>query len=162
MTTSPSATSADFRCRRCGACCRWPGCVKLAPGEPERIADALGLAAEEFYEKFTRLAPDRSCLSLIEDRSGHCVFLGEDGDGLSLCRIEAVKPRQCRDFPLRWNFPGWEKLCSGRTSASADADRDAIGGVARGCLAGRPTYDPGRTSASAVAPTAASGKKQVK
>ena len=27
------------------------------------------------------------------------------------CRINPVKPRQCRDFPNKWNFPGWRELC---------------------------------------------------
>ena len=121
MTTSPSATSAEFHCRRCGACCRWPGCVKVLPGEPERIAAALGMPAEEFYEKFTRIAPDRSCLSLVEESSGECVFLERDPEGRFGCRIEAVKPRQCRDFPLRWNFPGWEKLCAGAAAEGRQA-----------------------------------------
>jgi len=70
------------------------------------------MAAEEFYEKYTRIAPDRSCLSLTEEPSGECVFLERGAEGRWSCRIDAVKPRQCRDFPLRWNFPGWEKLCS--------------------------------------------------
>ena len=119
MTTSPSTTSAEFHCRRCGECCRWSGCVKLAPGEPEAIAAALGVTSEFFYERFTRISPDRSCLSLTETPDGHCVFLEEPGEGRRFagCRIDAVKPRQCRDFPLRWNFPGWEKCCAGALRA---------------------------------------------
>lgn len=31
-----------------------------------------------------------------------------DGDE---CRIQEVKPVQCRGFPNTWNFPGWEKEC---------------------------------------------------
>ena len=35
-----------------------------------------------------------------------CVFLeGED------CAVQLVKPKQCRDFPNLWNFPGFEKIC---------------------------------------------------
>ncbi|NBT90581.1 MAG: YkgJ family cysteine cluster protein, partial [Verrucomicrobia bacterium] len=37
---------------------------------------------------------------------GACIFLeGQD------CRIQPVKPQQCRDFPNAWNFPGWRDIC---------------------------------------------------
>ena len=28
--------------------------------------------------------------------------------------------KQCRDFPLVWNFPGWEKLCAGAQTERAE------------------------------------------
>lgn len=40
---------------------------------------------------------------------GACMMLTKDG-----CRINPVKPRQCRDFPNKWNFPGWRDLCRAR------------------------------------------------
>ena len=101
----------EFSCRRCGRCCRWPGCVRLETGEAEAIAGFLGMAAEDFYDRFTAISRDRSCLILTEEAGGRCVFL-EDGE-ISSCRIDPVKPRQCRAFPLEWNFPGWEKECPG-------------------------------------------------
>jgi hypothetical protein len=45
-------------------------------------------------------------LALMDKPNGECIFL--DGD---LCRIQPVKPQQCRDFPNLWNFPGFEKSC---------------------------------------------------
>lgn len=95
-----------WECDRCTACCRWPGDVRLGPGELERIADHLGLGAEDFIARFTRLDRHRAGLSLVENPDGSCVFLeGRD------CRIQEVKPRQCRGFPNLWNFPGFEKAC---------------------------------------------------
>ena len=102
-----------FVCRRCGACCRWSGCVKLLPGELEAIAKFLGVSAEEFSAASTRLSPDRQCLSLDERPDGSCIFLDAAPDGLARCIVDPVKPRQCRDFPERWNFPGWQKECPG-------------------------------------------------
>jgi hypothetical protein len=43
---------------------------------------------------------------LQEKPDGSCVFL--DGND---CSVQPVKPRQCRDFPNLWNFPGFEKIC---------------------------------------------------
>lgn len=101
---------SDFQCHSCGNCCRWSGCVKLLEHETEAIAAFLRLPEVEFLSRFTRLAPDRRFLSLTEKADGSCVFLDEHP---VRCRIQAVKPAQCRDFPARWNFPGWERECAG-------------------------------------------------
>ena len=95
-----------YECQRCTACCRWPGQVRITDLEITAMAGHLGLSEPDFIQRFTRLASDRRGLSL-QVRSNHdCVFLvGND------CRVQAVKPKQCRDFPNRWNFPGWQELC---------------------------------------------------
>ena len=102
-----------FSCKRCGACCRWEGAVKVADDEVDAIAAFLNMSVDEFLEKHTRLTPDRKHLSLLEKSSGECEYLTTASDGLPGCAIESVKPRQCREFPAKWNFPGWQKLCKG-------------------------------------------------
>ena len=99
-----------FHCRRCGNCCRWPGAVRVSDEECDAIAAYLGMTVEDFIDRFTRITPDRQALSLTETGAGHCIFLDEDPPA---CRIDAVKPRQCRDFPEHWNFPGWRNECEG-------------------------------------------------
>jgi Fe-S-cluster containining protein len=81
--------------------------VRLRHGEADAIAACIGLDVSAFTDRFTRLLKDRSGLSLAERDDGTCVFLDPEG-----CRIEAAKPLQCRDFPLRWNEPGWETRCA--------------------------------------------------
>ena len=102
----------EFRCRRCGSCCRWPGAVKLLPAEVDAIAAYLQMPVEEFLDRHTVITPDRRHLSLMEKADGSCEYLTADASGLPACAIEPVKPAQCRDFPLRWNFPGWENECA--------------------------------------------------
>ncbi len=95
-------------CTRCGNCCRWPGIVKLDDEEITRIADYLAITVDTFIETYTELRPDRRGLTLGErPGDGACVML----EGQNRCRINAVKPEQCRDFPNGWNFPGFEKEC---------------------------------------------------
>ena len=108
-----------FLCRRCGTCCRWPGSVKLRQEEIEAIAGFLGISDEEFTSGYTRLSPDRQCLSLNERADGSCIFLETAPDGLTTCSIAPVKPCQCRDFPEHWNFPGWQDECPGVFEESA-------------------------------------------
>ena len=100
----------DFHCVRCGACCRWEGPVRVSEREIDSIADFLGIPVQEFIRNHTVLTGDRRSLSLKENADGSCCWYDPK---TRLCRIQTVKPAQCRDFPRRWNFPGWEKLCAG-------------------------------------------------
>jgi len=95
-----------YECVRCSECCRWPGQVKLSDAEIARMSAFLGVSEFDFIERYTRLRPDRRGLALQDQPGGECVFLaGRD------CRVQPVKPQQCRDFPNGWNFPGFEKIC---------------------------------------------------
>ena len=74
--------------------------------EIKAIAQFIDLPVQDFIDRYTRLRANRTGLSLIEKPNGECIFL----DGLS-CSINSVKPDQCRDFPNKWNFPGWRERC---------------------------------------------------
>jgi uncharacterized protein len=95
-----------FDCQRCTACCRWPGQVRLPDEEIARLAEFLALSEFDFIQRYTRISPDRRGLALLEKPHGECIFL--EGNN---CAVQPVKPRQCRDFPNLWNFPGFEKIC---------------------------------------------------
>ncbi|MCG3149186.1 MAG: hypothetical protein PCFJNLEI_02646 [Verrucomicrobiae bacterium] len=93
-------------CQRCTACCRWPGEVRLSESEIGRLAEYLGVSPDDFIQQYMRLRSDRRGLALADKPNGECIFLtGMD------CRVQSVKPQQCRDFPNLWNFPGWEQHC---------------------------------------------------
>lgn len=98
-------------CRRCAACCRWPGHVLLTAADVAALSAFLGLGEEEFLRRHTRLASNRAQLSLAERADGSCVFL----DG-SDCRVYAARPEQCRRFPGGWTVPGG---CKGPAAPSA-------------------------------------------
>lgn len=95
-----------YQCQRCTACCRWPGFVKLTEDDIRALADHLGVSEWEFIQTYTRLRPRRDGLALTDKPNGECIFL----DGRD-CRVQAVKPGQCRGFPNEWNFPGWREVC---------------------------------------------------
>jgi uncharacterized protein len=80
--------------------------VKLTDADITAIAGYLGLSEHAFIQQFTRLRPRRDGLALIDKPDESCIFLeGRD------CRIQPVKPAQCRGFPNTWNFPGWREVC---------------------------------------------------
>jgi len=98
--------SVYYQCQRCANCCRWPGLVKIDDAEIAALANFFGMSERDFIEHYTRLRPQRNGLALLDKPNGECIFL----DGRD-CRVQPVKPKQCRGFPNEWNFPGWREVC---------------------------------------------------
>ena len=88
---------ARFVCTGCGVCCRWPGHVLLTASDIQDLARYLRMDEERFIDSYTRLASNRSQLSLKDQADGSCVFL--DGDA---CGVYEARPLQCRSFPAAW------------------------------------------------------------
>ena len=108
--TQPRPVSPDtFRCRRCGACCRIEGIVRLKDGDAARMAAHLGMDEREFIERETDLAPDRAGLVLKDRPDGACGML----DGSNRCRVYPVRPEKCRTFPFEWINPASADYCPG-------------------------------------------------
>jgi uncharacterized protein len=104
----PAATEhTQYVCTGCGACCRWPGLVHVAPVEVDRLAAHLALPVNAFIDRYTKLAPDRRGLVLIDREDGGCIFLGQD----DRCQVYPARPEQCKDFPHGWTVPELDKLC---------------------------------------------------
>jgi len=103
-----AAPPPDFACRRCGACCRWEGEVRLLAGEAEAMAAHLGMPAEAFIAGMTQVTRDRRGLTLVERADGACILYRDEPPG---CLAYPARPRQCREFPHGWRFPGWQDDC---------------------------------------------------
>jgi uncharacterized protein len=85
-----------FSCTGCGDCCTGaPGYVWVSAAEIEALAAAVGLAVDEFQQRYVRSVRTRK--SLIELANGDCVFF--DGATRS-CRVYEARPRQCRTWPF--------------------------------------------------------------
>lgn len=83
-----------FTCQGCGTCCRGPGgYVWITEDEARELAEALGMTLQAFASKFLRTTS--SGLALVDDKSGDCPLLGEDGR----CRVYHHRPMQCRTWP---------------------------------------------------------------
>lgn len=107
---------ADFRCRRCGACCRIrDGIVRVSPEEIARIAAHLGMDEQTFIDRETELAPDRRGLVLKNRSDGACAYLTDDNH----CRINPVKPGKCRTFPFAWTNADSATVCPGLRQSAA-------------------------------------------
>ena len=109
----------SFECQRCGACCRQPGFVRVTDEEIKNIAAHLEIAERDFIEHYTRLSPERDGLALIEDPDEACFFLTKE----NTCRLQPVKPAQCRDFPFTWTRAGWRDFCRGKGKESVKKAR---------------------------------------
>jgi Fe-S-cluster containining protein len=106
MSSEDSSDEIYYQCQRCANCCRWPGEVVLTEEDTTRIAAFLELSLYDFVQRHTALRLNRQGLTLLAREDGSCEFL----DGID-CRIQTVKPEQCRGFPNEWTFPGWRELC---------------------------------------------------
>ncbi len=88
--------SVILQCLRCGTCCRKHQAI-LDDEEVKRIADFMGIPADEWASRYTdpRWGSSRNYLILHND-SG-CVFLRDEGN-ITSCEIHAVRPACCRDW----------------------------------------------------------------
>lgn len=131
----------EFECKKCGACCKWEGIVLLTPDDINRIANYQSVNKEKFLEEHTRKYKTNIVLK-NKTNSSSCVFLKDNK-----CSIWDVKPKQCADFPKKF-----EKRCPGfsidnrsasmsdryemavkaviqKLSSSGDFDKNIIDGV---------------------------------
>ncbi len=106
-----------YQCTGCGTCCRWPGYVRVSEEEVDAIAEHLDMSVDQFVKDFTCITADRKSLTLLENPDGSCMFLSAD----NRCWINDVKPQQCRDFPNKWNFPGFDRFCRALKMDTTDA-----------------------------------------
>ena len=126
MVLNMHDSSRLFNCQRCGACCSWPGPVRITDAEVDAIAGVLGIDPREFVAAHATLTSDRRSLTLKEKPDGTCAFLSEG----KLCLIEAAKPMQCRDFPSKWRTEDIDEQCPAwRLMTEAQDDEDAARGT---------------------------------
>jgi 2-amino-4-hydroxy-6-hydroxymethyldihydropteridine diphosphokinase len=109
VTESGEFSDNPFQCRRCGACCRIKGIVRLNDKNIQEISAALGMSQADFIANETVLSPDRKCLVLKDRSDGACAMLDES----NRCRIYPVRPEKCRTFPYEWVNQDSDKYCQG-------------------------------------------------
>lgn len=107
MSASLEEKLNEFSCQRCNLCCRQPGYVYLGEEEAERIAAFLQINVYQFTAEYCEVL-ERRHLVLKKHADESCVFLNAQG-----CQVHAVKPQQCRDFPVRWRTPRSLEYCEG-------------------------------------------------
>lgn len=113
----------EFECKKCGACCKWEGVVVLNPDDIRRIANYLTIDDEKFITGYTKEDDNKTVLK-NKPESSSCIFLKDDR-----CKIWDVKPRQCAEFPKKY-----DKRCPGfnidnRSASMSDKYEIAIKAV---------------------------------
>lgn len=91
--------SKNFKCTKCGKCCKWEGYVYLEDEDIERLAKKLlGGDVDEFLSKYTKNTDSDLRVLVDKDNSSDCVFL-EDNK----CRVYEDRPKQCKKYPLKYD-----------------------------------------------------------
>lgn len=80
-----------------------------------RAAALLGTSEGEFAEVYMRRDPEIGWhLRDQGDVERSCIFLRNGNE----CMIQAAKPRQCENFPLRWHPQDVMDYCAGARAAA--------------------------------------------
>lgn len=116
--------NAKAECRRCGACCRIEGIVRLADEDVGRMSEMLGLSEGDFIAAWTEIAPDRKGLVLKDAPDGACIMLTAD----NRCRVYGARPEKCRTFPYAWTNPESASYCPlcRMLSETGNPDRNVV------------------------------------
>ena len=108
------AIEREFECHRCGNCCKGEGLVRIGRAEADRLAEFLGLTRRQFLRRYA-LGDGVGHWRLIEQANPEmwCIFLEQDEEGNYACRVNSVKPDQCRSFPAKWRNEDSYRTCAG-------------------------------------------------
>ncbi|MBI4397994.1 MAG: YkgJ family cysteine cluster protein [Candidatus Omnitrophica bacterium] len=98
---------SEFECQRCLKCCTNPGYIYVLEEEVQPISNYLGLSGFKFVNQYCDLI-EKPRLTLKTHPDGTCVMLKGN-----TCQIHPVKPKQCRDFPVRWRTKDAREYCEG-------------------------------------------------
>lgn len=91
-------SNMDFKCDRCGKCCKHRGDLALTPMDIFKISQHLNMSCEETVKKYTRLSHRHNFPQIVllsEGKQDTCVFYSKN-----CCKIYPVRPSQCYLFPL--------------------------------------------------------------
>ena len=75
----------------------------------------------EFIQRYTRVTQDRRGLAVEDKANGEYIFLDEKD-----CSVRLVKPRQCKEFPNLWNFPGFQEVCKAIPREVSEAEHGEL------------------------------------
>ncbi|MBI4296604.1 MAG: YkgJ family cysteine cluster protein [Chloroflexi bacterium] len=91
-----TTTDGSVPCFLCGVCCSKYH-VQVSFIEARRIADNLGVAWEEWLDKYVEPTWPGTQSFLLRRLDGVCIFLDKMTDR-SLCSIHSFKPSSCLDW----------------------------------------------------------------
>ena len=91
----------QFKCRKCGKCCKNQDTILFSALDVFRIAKKLGIAPDTVIKRYTEVyIGSQSRIPLVhllmQGKKNACPFLTEEGR----CSIHDTKPTVCRLYPL--------------------------------------------------------------
>lgn len=103
----------EFKCMRCGNCCKGAGLVKVTSDDIYKISKFLDMSLKNFREKYTFKLFDEIYL-LDKPDNDDCIFLFQEPEtNLYGCTIQEAKPIQCQGYPYEWRNRDFREKCEG-------------------------------------------------
>lgn len=123
-----------FKCIKCGDCCKWDGKVYLILEDIKNLTKGLSITEKDFLSKYTDKYKGHTILK-DKPNTTICSFL----DNNNRCRVWDFKPKQCADYPKKYDerCPGFIK---GNRSSSMQKYEIAVKNVLRK-MAGHKNYE---------------------
>lgn len=122
MTSDTVGRGDVFTCRRCGQCCKGYGGTYITKNEIDNICRYLGLERNTFIERYCQMSGDRPVIA--QGLNGYCIFWDR------LCKIHAVKPRMCRNWPfiegILVDAKNWQAMAASCPGMRAGVSDDQI------------------------------------
>jgi len=113
--SKPKYALEEFRCHRCGNCCKGDGIVNMLDADILAAARLLAISTDAFLRQYTTESEwgERWLVDNFVEEERWCVFLERDEQGLFGCRLQHAKPQQCKDFPYKWRSRDAFNWCEG-------------------------------------------------
>lgn len=93
-------SEVDFKCQRCGQCCKHRGDLVLTPMDVFQISKYLRISCEETVRRYTQLSNRHDFPQIVIQALGKqstCIFYDNSKRD---CTIYPTRPAQCYLFPL--------------------------------------------------------------
>ncbi len=122
MPSDSLHSDAQFKCRKCGACCKGYGGTYLTDSDIEGISRYIDSDPKKFIDQYCSLSGNRPVLAQRED--GYCIFWDQ------LCTIHPVKPLMCRKWPFLESIlidsTNWLTMADSCPGIQTDVDIDML------------------------------------
>ena len=85
----------QFKCKKCGNCCKGESSISLSEEDIDRISSFLKISKTDFLKKYA--VQKSNTIIQLKTQNGFCIFFDRK---TKLCKIHPAKPKKCKEWPF--------------------------------------------------------------